>query len=513
MNLDLDLYRKDVIVAESPRRVRLSVIDLALKNPPARTMLFIHGFGGYARQWKNQLNFFADDSRVVAPDLRGHGLSDKPDSLYSMQENVEDIHTVVQALNLPDKFIMLAHSFGGALAASYAAKYPERVEKLITIATPADYSINPAIRVALRSPRLVARLIYQLFPVAVGAPSFVLQLLYRNNMRVWDPDAVFPKVQAPTLVIVGHRDFVFSQRSYDRVAELIPTVQRMTVPVSAHMVMLERADATNRAIERFVGAASVSWRNGRSRANTQLVKQRPWLKHYESDVPYEIAIPRQPLFRFLESAARQWPNRKALVFFDHPVTFRELEETTNRFANALAGLGVKKGDRVILVLPNSPQMVIAYYATLKLGAVVVSANPLFTEDELVRQVNDSGAETLITFSLFQKTAQAVKAKTNLRNVILTNIKEYFSFLRAQLFAIVRETREGHRIELTDDGSTYAWQDLVARASAALPNMPVDPDDLAVIQYTGGTTDVPKGVMLSHWNLVANTLQVRHWISD
>ena len=243
------------------------------------------------------------------------------------------------------------------------------------------------------------------------------------------------------------------------------------------------------------------------------MKHRPWLKHYEPDVPFTIAYPSQPFFRFLDSAARHHPRNRAIVFYDHVLTYRELNDAVNRFANALIDLGVKKGDRVALLLPNSPQMLIAYYGALKAGAVVVSMSPLFSAEELAQQIGDSGAETIVTLSLFHNLIRKVKPNTPLERFIVTNIKEYFSPLRRALFTIVRDAREGHRIDLRDEENTCAWQDLLARASNASPSVEIAPDDLALIQYSSGTTDLPKGVTLTHANIVANTVQVRHWMTD
>ena len=320
-------------------------------------------------------------------------------------------------------------------------------------------------------------------------------------------------MSVPTLVIVGQRDLVFKQSAYDAVPERIPGAQVAKIPVSAHLVMLERPDAVNRAIARFLGGNVVSWREGRERETLDLVNRRPWLRHYEQDVPYTLAYPSQPLFRFLDAAARRHPRHRALIFYDQPITYRELNDAVNRFANALIGLGVNRGDRVALLLPNSPQMVMAYYGALKAGAVVVSMNPLFSAEELAQQIVDSGAETIVALSIFYNTIKKVRAQTPLKRIIVTNIKEYFSPLRRKLFSIVREAREGHRVDVRGQAGAYAFQDLLARSSNLPPTVEVSPEDLALIQYSSGTTDLPKGVMLSHANTVANTAQLRYWVTD
>lgn len=509
--LDLELYRKEVVVSQQPH-IRLSVID-AGRSPAERTLLFLHGFGGFAMQWEHQLIEFADQNRVVAPDWRGHGLSDRPASGYAMDDLVSDVERLVEALRLPPQFIVLGHSFGGALAATYAVKHPERVERLVLVSTSVDFVLSPLLRLAFHLPLVIAEPIRAMFPKALAAPAFVLKALFHQALTKWNGYPYFPRVRAPTLVVIGHRDLVFKQSAYDAVPDLIPHAQIAKIPVSAHLVQLERPDAVNRAITRFLGASAVSWRAGRAREKADLVKRRPWLLHYEPDVPYTLAYPSQPLSRFLETAARRHPRTRALVFYDRALSYHELNEAVNRLANALWQLGVRKGDRVALLLPNSPPMVMAYYAALKIGAVVVSLNPLSDAAELGHQLNDSGAETIIALSLFYPLIRSVRAGTPLKRVIVTNIKEYFAPVRRVLFTIVRQAREGHRIDLRGERDAYALQDLLARASNAPPEVEVTPDDLALIQYSSGTTDASKGVMLTHANIVANTTQVRHWITD
>jgi len=509
--LDLELYRKEVTVSTEPL-VRLSVID-AGRSPAERTLLFLHGFGGFAMQWEHQLVEFAEMNRVVAVDLRGHGLSDRPAAGYAVEDLVGDVERVVSGLNFPPKFILLGHSFGGALAATYAAKHPDRVERVIFVSTSLDFVLSPLLKLAFHLPIPIAELIRARFPKALAAPAFVLKAMFHQALSPWQGLDYFPRLRVPSLVIIGHRDIVFKPAAYDAVPDLIAGAQIAKIPVSAHLVMLERPDAVNRAITRFIGASAVSWREGREREKADLVKRRPWLKHYEPGVPFTLAYPSQPLFRFLDTAARHYPRTRALIFYDRALTYRELNDAVNRFAHALMRLGVKKGDRVALLLPNSPQMVIAYHAALKAGAVAVSLNPLSTAEELGHQLNDSGAETIVALSLFYPLIRMVKAGTPLQRIVVTNIKEYFSPLRRALFEIVREGREGHRIDLRGERDAYAFQELLARAADAPPMIDVAPDDLALIQYSSGTTDVSKGVMLTHANIVANTAQVRHWITD
>jgi len=522
--LDLDLYRKDIVVSKNPL-VRLSVID-AGRSLSERTLFFIHGFGGSAEQWRKQLPEFAEKNRVIAYDLRGHGLSDRPMGTYSMDELVSDVEALVAALNLPEKIVLIGHSFGTSIAAEYAVKHPERVEKMVLIGAAAEYELNPYLKIAFTLPSQAAegirRVAAALSPLTPDMPAYVMRSMYQNAMRIWRGRDILPRVTTPTLVIMGHRDRVFKQAAFEKVPELIPGAQFNKIPVSKHMVQLERPDAVNRAITRFLGVGAVSWREGRERESTELIRLRPWLKHYETDVPYTLAYPSQPIYRFLENAARRHPHHRAIIFYDHAMSYRELNDAVNRFASALIALGVQKGDRVALLVPNSPQTVIAYYGALKAGAVVVSMNPLFDEEELAHQLNDSGAETIIALSVFYRAIQSVKAKTNLKRLIITNIKEYFSAPRRILFSLVREAREGHRVDVRGQQNVFEFQQLLADAPTSPPSPllggegrrgEVGPNDLALIQYTTGTTEAPKGVMLTHAALVANMIQIRHWIPD
>ncbi|MBP7600970.1 MAG: long-chain fatty acid--CoA ligase [Thermoflexales bacterium] len=237
---------------------------------------------------------------------------------------------------------------------------------------------------------------------------------------------------------------------------------------------------------------------------------RPWISHYEEGVPSSLAYPDQPLQHFLEGAARAHPDRVATVFFKGKLTYAQLNAQADRFAAGLQSLGVKAGDRVAVFLPNSPQFIIAFYGALKAGAVVVPTNPLYTADELARQVNDSGADTLVCLSRFWSTVDAARKTMKPKNIIVTSIKDYFPALTKLLFTLAREKKDGHRADLPVDPGVRRWADLMSAAPARPAPISRAPSDLAVLQYTGGTTGVPKGAMLSHGNLVSNALMVKNW---
>jgi long-chain acyl-CoA synthetase len=241
---------------------------------------------------------------------------------------------------------------------------------------------------------------------------------------------------------------------------------------------------------------------------------KPWLAHYEPGVPPTLNYPVVPLHGLLEQTAERFPDRAATVFFGARLSYRALNEAANRFAHALLNLGLKQSDRVALMLPNCPQFLIAFYGALKAGAVVTTVNPLYTPRELEYQLNDAQAATLVTLSKFYPTVEAVRRQTTLRQVIVTNIKEYLPMARRTLFTLLKERKEGHRVSLRRDAPTHWFQDILAAPQTSrLPDTTVDPHAAALLQYTGGTTGTPKGAMLTHRGLVANTLQIRSWLTD
>jgi long-chain acyl-CoA synthetase len=242
--------------------------------------------------------------------------------------------------------------------------------------------------------------------------------------------------------------------------------------------------------------------------------RKPWLAHYEPGVPPTLEYPALPLHGLLEQTAERYPERVATIFFGAKFTYRALNDAANRFAHALLSFGLNQGDRVALMLPNCPQFLIAFYGALKAGAVVTAVNPLYTPRELEYQLHDAEVETLVTLSKFYPTVEAIRGKTALQRVIVTNIKEYFPTALRTLFTLFKERKEGHRVSLRRDAPTYWFQDVLAtQPHTSAPGIAVGPSDVALLQYTGGTTGVPKGAMLRHAGLVANTLQIRAWLSD
>lgn len=240
--------------------------------------------------------------------------------------------------------------------------------------------------------------------------------------------------------------------------------------------------------------------------------ERPWLKFYEPGVPASIPYPDIPLHQNLTDAARDYPQNPATIFFDATLTYQELDALANRFAAGLQRLGVKKGDRVAIYLPNCPQFAIAYYGALRAGAIVVSCNPLYVARELEHQLNDSGSETIVALSKLYPVVKAIRDRTPLKRVIVASIKEYFPPILRLLFTLFKEKKEGHVVDTSKDADTFWFQDFLRTAPARPDPVQVEPQDSACLLYTGGTTGVPKAAELSHRNLVANALQCAVWCS-
>lgn len=236
---------------------------------------------------------------------------------------------------------------------------------------------------------------------------------------------------------------------------------------------------------------------------------RPWIRNYPDGVPADVGWESMPLDRVVRRTTMRYPERAALVFFDHRIPYRELDAEIDRLAAGLQALGVGKGDRVLLFMPNCPQMVMTYVAVWRIGAVAVPANPVYTAAELAHEARDSGAETVVVLSMLYERTRQIRDETPLKRVIVTNIKEYFRGPTRALFTLLKERSGGHRVDITGEPDTYWFKDVLAMGDRPDP-VDVEPSDLAALLYTGGTTGVPKGAALTHENLMANAAQIAAW---
>ena len=241
--------------------------------------------------------------------------------------------------------------------------------------------------------------------------------------------------------------------------------------------------------------------------------ERPWLASYPPGVPPTYQYPDVPLTRFLDDAARDFPDLVAVHFEGAELTYAQLLDQVDRLATALADLGVAKGEPVAVILPNIPANVIATFAILRLGAVVVQVNPVYTEDELQAQLADSGCAVACCLAATLPRLNAVRARLpQLRHVIATGLQEWLPRRKRLLFPLLAR-RSGSYRRVTARDEALSLTELVDAAAPIARQAQVHRDDVAVLQYTGGTTGVSKGVMLTHGNLVANSFQARLWVPD
>ncbi len=242
--------------------------------------------------------------------------------------------------------------------------------------------------------------------------------------------------------------------------------------------------------------------------------ERPWTKSYDVGLPTSLEFPDVPLHQFLKDTTQRSPHHTALITpaalpvlgrVSREVTYAELDRASDALAAALVKLGLKKSDRVAIVMPNSVAFVISFYAVLKAGGVVAATNPTYPPDKMAYQINDCDAEFVLTMTLFYGLIKKMQEKTKVNTVIVANIKEYFPPIAKFLFTIAREKKDGHFLAAVEAGDHW-FQDLLKMYRGKKADVEVLPDDLAIFQYTGGTTGVSKAAMSKHRALVANMLQ-------
>jgi len=234
------------------------------------------------------------------------------------------------------------------------------------------------------------------------------------------------------------------------------------------------------------------------------MNEAPWLKNYEDGVPHSLAYPEIPLTRFLDDSADHFPNATAMIFEGRKFSYQELRATVNSLAAALTSLGVSKGDRVALLLPNSPPYVIGYYAILKIGGLVVNLNPLSVERELLYLLNHAEAQTVLVAEPLYSRIAAIADRSALKNTVIVCLRQWAAVKPAGKKPLsLPRRRKG----------IYSFETLIRKFGRKKPPcVPVNPEDEALLQYTGAITDGIKGVVLTHRNLATNTLQLASWVA-
>ncbi len=247
-------------------------------------------------------------------------------------------------------------------------------------------------------------------------------------------------------------------------------------------------------------------------SNTSTYADKLWLNHYDQGVPKSITYENVCLPEYLERSAKEFPNNTALSFQGFHLSYRQLKDMMDRMATCLTDFGIKKGDRVAILLPNLIPCVAAYYAALKIGGIVVMNNPMYSDKELDHQFNNSDSKVLITLDLLANRMIDLRPKTHIKQIIYTSIGDYLPFPKSVLFPLVAKKKKlAADVKAAPD--VYKWKDMVAKNQPKPPHVKLAFDDIAQLQYTGGTTGVSKGVVLTHANLSKQVQQINAWFPE
>lgn len=239
---------------------------------------------------------------------------------------------------------------------------------------------------------------------------------------------------------------------------------------------------------------------------------KPWLSQYPSEIPHTLSYESIPVQEYLTRAYHENPEKIAIHFLGKDVTYRELFESSLKFANYLQSIGIQKGDRVAIMLPNCPQNVIGYYGILYAGGIVVQTNPLYTEREIAYQMKDSGAKAILSLDILYPRISKVMKETDLENIIITGIKDYLPFPKNLVYPFIQKKQYGFSVKVEHRGINHLFPEIMKVAKVDTIELDSDfEEDIAILQYTGGTTGFPKGVMLTHKNLIANASMCDAWL--
>lgn len=546
MRFDVDLHRYTI---KLPNRLagglplEMSVVDTGARDA-AQTMVFLHGFGGRAAYWEYQLEHFQADYRVIALDLRGHGYTDAPTEAqgarYDVPELVGDLETALDVLHVPEKFVLVCHSFGGALSAYYLQQHSSRVSALVIISSAVHFRLRLAGRMVLRTPPRLLNWLRKILPYVgfnaarIYPPAHVVYLQNKNGLAVWDGTEYLRNIRIPAMVILGHRDILFSQTAYRAVSKLIPDVEEVVIPVSAHQVMVERPDAVNRAIERYLQSQidplllvehKQQKKLQRRSALKALETERPWLKFYDTRTPYRIKPPTVALPRLLEATARRYARTPAINYFGGSMDWRTLDRLSNRFAHGLLALRIKPGEKIMLALPNTPNWIIAYYGILKMGGVAVLSDAGTDKEILFDRIADTGAVMLITSTSRYRSLcndlQPDPRTAGLHRVLFASRMDYMGWREKFKFALLHNIQDGHSLPWFARGKHHnkqqrrylKFQQVLLRGANFPPDVILSVENLAAIVYSYGRSGTPLPIPLTHRNLASNALQLRHWLPE
>ena len=239
------------------------------------------------------------------------------------------------------------------------------------------------------------------------------------------------------------------------------------------------------------------------------ILSKPWIKFYDKETPKEVEIPEIPLYELLDNAYKIGADHVAMIFLGNKIKYRDLHIDSEKFGNMLVNkFSVKKGDKIALYLPNSPQFAVVFYGIIKVGGIATPMNPLYTAREVAYQIKDSGARILIALDLFKDHVENALREVDLDAVIYTGIDDYLPPLKAWIY---RNFMKKVKAPI-DNIKRFRYKDLLREAEAEAPRQDIDPKkDPVALMYTGGTTGIPKGAVLTHYNIVSNLVQIDSWL--
>jgi long-chain acyl-CoA synthetase len=365
-------------------------------------------------------------------------------------------------------------------------------------------------------------------------PAHVVYLQNRNGLAVWDGTEYLRNIRIPAMVILGHRDILFSHTAYKAVSKLIPDVEEVVIPVSAHQVMVERPDAVNRSIERFLQAQIdplmlVEYKQQKKMQRRSALKaleaERPWLKFYDTRTPYRIKPPTVALPRLLEATARRFARTPAVDYFGGRMDWRTIDRLANRFAHGLLALRIKPGEKVMLALPNTPDWIIAYYGILKMGGIAVLSDARTDKEILFDRIADTAAVMLITstdrYRSLCSDLHTDPRTVNLHRVIFASRMDYMGWKEKLKFALLHNMQGGHSLPWFHHGKQNSklqrryikFQQVMQQGANFPPDIILSVEDIAAIVYSYGRSGTPLPIPLTHRNLAANALQLRHWLPE
>lgn len=243
-----------------------------------------------------------------------------------------------------------------------------------------------------------------------------------------------------------------------------------------------------------------------------MIEQRPWLNQYPEEIPHTLTYTNEPVQSYLKNTAEEYPDKVAIHFMGKEITYKEVYQDSLKFASYLQDLGIEKGDRVAIMLPNCPQSVISYYGILFAGGIVVQTNPLYVERELEYQMKDSGAKIIVTLDILYPRVTKVMPHTDLQHIVVTAIKDFLPFPKNLVYPFIQKKQYGFSVNVKHEGNQHLITEILKQPQKPIKEHEFDfEEDLALLQYTGGTTGFPKGVMLTHKNLVSNASMCDAWL--